>query len=76
MNIAAIHYERWEDGQRWPLDIVRDDLSGLGLPSRRESWIVLARTEQEAHKTVDYHFGHSALWYALAAPTESAVVDA
>ncbi len=62
---AMISPARWQDGRRFSLDLVREDLSGLGLPSRRESWTVLARTEQEAHRTVDHHFGRSALWYRL-----------
>ncbi len=68
VQYAMMHYERWRDGQRFPLDVVREDLSWLGLPARRERWIVCARTEQEAHATVEYHFGRSALWYRLESP--------
>lgn len=61
---AAIHFGR-DYAKAYHLDIVRDDLSGLGLPSSREEWRVLADTTQGAHKTVDYHFGRSVLWYRM-----------
>jgi len=66
MKTLVIEYAREQDGRRYALDIVREDLSGLGLPSRREEWCIIARNDQEAHHTVEYHFGHSALWYKLA----------
>lgn len=65
---VTIHYARYHDGQKYNLDIVREDRSFLRGPARREAWTVYARTEQEAHQTVDYHFGLSALWYALRTP--------
>lgn len=53
------------DALRFPLAIVREGAWWARLPARRERWIVLARTEQEAHRTVEYHFGLTALWYRL-----------
>ena len=68
MNTCAIQSWRTRDNSRvFSLDIVRRDLSGLGLPSRRELWDVLADNEQGAERVVNWHFGSSVLWYALAA---------
>ncbi len=68
VQYAMIHYARWQDGARYPLDIVREGPAMLGSVARRERWIVCARNQQEAHKTVSYHFGHTALWYRLDPP--------
>ena len=74
-HVAVIEHARYSDGSPYDLDIVRDDLSGLGLPSRRERWTVLARNDQEAHRTVEWHFGLSALWYRCAGRARSEETD-
>lgn len=68
-QLSIENWRRVDNSRSFPLEVVREDLSGLGLPSRRECWVVLAETEQGAHRTVEYHFGHSALWYRLETTT-------
>lgn len=66
----AIVNERWRDGSpRFGVVMYREEIGlksvGVDVPARRYEFDVLARDVGEAIKTVEYHFGLSALWYRV-----------
>jgi hypothetical protein len=69
-----IHFDRWRDGLRYPLTLVREERRFIAcVPpiapfERVEQWTICARNEQEAHRTVAYHFGRTVVRYELGEP--------